>query len=1769
MGPERMNPGAVQNAVRKAIGRIAEMSREQTDGKWLEDLVAETAPLIPEWDIGECCKWSEWTERERCLPQSVAADTGIDLVAIRRSDGEPVAIQCKSRKLDESGRGQDISKREVDSFGLSSSADLWAERWIVTNGDNPLARNAMASIPREKPIKLVNIKSDLHKQMQSAAEGEEECPHCARPGDEDAVQTRSCMQNEAVAASLRILKDHERTDSGGLPAGEARGKIVLPCGTGKTRIALRIVEELTNAGRLAVVLCPSIALVAQIRREFLANATGPIRPLAVCSDETAGRDEKEDDPTRDLSPVKASEVKGMVTTDSAVISRWIHEGGRSGRINVIFGTYQSSHRVGTALIRSGEKAEVLVADEAHRTAGLRRNPKIEERLRDFTVCHDSERFPARYRVYQTATPRVYDTGGRKPKKSDEWVVRNMDDESVFGVELYRRSYTQAVKNGWLTDYRIIALGINDPEAYRAANELARKSSGGRQSMTTSHFLRGLTLALVMGGATRCDQGGGFVIKSCIGFMNTVAKSRDMSQRLQSEVVRNWVGNWLKENRNGRKPASYSLEHLDASSNVAQRENAKSRLARASAEHPHGILNVGIFGEGTDAPSLNAVAFLEARKSPIEVIQAVGRAMRISEGKHRGYIVCPIIVPPNADAEKWLMTSGPEDGWRELGQILLALRAHDSRIEDRLSDLLQLYVPSVPKMETTMVAIAGSKGRISYHGHQGPPGKARSDIEGTLTGTLRKEDVFVPLPRLETEVFTDENLFFHEDAPAATVERKEDRKLPAPVSIITGKVNADGTLEMRTDGIEREKAESDGTPGPVDLARSKKKAKAMINEGKGQPLPPRRPRRTPTEVNEEKSARLLNLIGMDEHGSAITANLLSKSGLRQDRVDRDLNLLEDCVAEAARHLIDDGLGGALDRHFGLDNLDRKMRARQAGGCTIGALLMMNAAMLHQRIASGRWLPGISNLAEVKNEPDIVKLVFRQWGKIARHDFRPILDPAIEAIEVIGDTGRFGGLERALRHVTAEAERIAETYADMGADHAGPLFNKVMGNQASDGAFFTRPVAASIASRLTLDALGEVDWADSKVWRECKVVDIACGSGTLLAAMLTDMKRRARLKGVGESRLAELQRIAVEEAIKGLDINPVSLQLAASQLTAGNKHIRYRKMGLHLMPYGPLPSEPDNVSAGSLELLGQKAIVPRNSDLDFEDDSIDSQAVWDQGDNPDLEDAVSAVRNARIVVMNPPFTNRTKMGEKFPKKTQRQLRSRVDALERLLVVNDTDMDNFVEKNSIRPLFDALADLCVAKVDGLLTRIHPTIALTNTSGQHERRVLAQRYHIHTVLTCHLPSQINLSQHTSINESITISKRLDGPRPPTRFISLDRMPKDDGELEDLWRCLSECSIGPILNGWGEVSEWSADRIVQGDWSAGIWRSTELAEAAARFANDPDLQTLVDAGFKPAATGRVLRGNFESADKGTPGSFSILKSKGSEGQMRIRSEPDEYWIPKRRNEEERIANGGVYPESDRILDKAGYLLITAGQDNRTGRMTAVADRRKYVGNGWMPVSGTTFEEAKAVAVFLDSTAGRLQLMRNPGKKLEFPIYSAAEVSNIRIPEFKGGGGGGGGGGWTSWRHAGRRRRTLWCRNSGMANARCAGCGTRPLPKPWGGIRRNCRDCALCFTENPLCADLDTISARMKSRTREPADDHEECRPSARNSIRPMLIGQGSRLSEFLGDRMAWRPAMRGRPGCTLCILQAQRDAGRITSLPDPGRQPPETLPVQVPLARG
>ena len=109
-----------------------------------------------------CYPWADWPSRTEHFPFITSQDIGIDLVALRRSDGRHIAVQCKARRLQSDGTGDEIGKNEIAKFSAVAANELFAERWLVTNGASPLNSNVLRAIGVSgNPIKVVNLTADL------------------------------------------------------------------------------------------------------------------------------------------------------------------------------------------------------------------------------------------------------------------------------------------------------------------------------------------------------------------------------------------------------------------------------------------------------------------------------------------------------------------------------------------------------------------------------------------------------------------------------------------------------------------------------------------------------------------------------------------------------------------------------------------------------------------------------------------------------------------------------------------------------------------------------------------------------------------------------------------------------------------------------------------------------------------------------------------------------------------------------------------------------------------------------------------------------------------------------------------------------------------------------------------------------------------------------------------------------------------------------------------------------------------------------------------------------------------------------------------------------------------------------------------------------------------------------------------------------------------------------------------------------------------------
>ena len=172
------------------------------------------------------------------------------------------------------------------------------------------------------------------------------------------------------------------------------------------------------------------------------------------------------------------------------------------------------------------------------------------------------------------------------------------------------------------------------------------------------------------------------------------------------------------------------------------------------------------------------------------------------------------------------------------------------------------------------------------------------------------------------------------------------------------------------------------------------------------------------------------------------------------------------------------------------------------------------------------------------------------------------------------------------------------------------------------------------------------------------------------------------------------------------------------------------------------------------------------------------------------------------------------------------------------------------------------------------------------------------------------------------------------------------------------------------------------------MWRSPMLANTAAGFASSEKLVHLSSVGLSGHSTCRQLSNGYRPSTVGLPGTFPILDSKSVDVQIRIEGIPDQHW--------EWTGDNSTPP----ILKKAGRLFVSPGQYMPAARLTALATSEPYIGRGWRPVTGATVEQAQALAVFINSTVGRLILMRLGGQFLHFPNYNTAAVNSLPIPDI-------------------------------------------------------------------------------------------------------------------------------------------------------------------------
>jgi len=1182
--------------------------------------------VIPDHNVKKGIKFEKLTQWALPLARSAeiksvqkprGRDIGLDLIATG-DDGAKVAIQCKFYTA------QNIHRNELLKFRDAAEAKNIENKWLVCGGRG-IGDEAKKFTERHN-IRTVDLRQYRDTVLTT------------RPPK---VRAPLPLQQEAIDEVVRGF-------AGAKPGkhGERRGKLIMACGTGKTFTSLRAAEQLApKPGANILFIAPSIALVAQARKEYLDHTTRKLRTLIICSDQTAGHDE-------DIQP---NEITGRVTTSPSAIAAVLRAKLDGNAARATFCTYQSLDKLLKAQTEyEAPKFDLAIIDEAHRTTGLLREDGIDGK---FLLIHDAGKIQADLRLYMTATQRIYkDSKARRRAKQDFGIdVVDMNDTARYGNSFYHLKFKQAVNADILCDYRIIALGVTESIiGLKLTNTLldlnneivsatARKLSKGNPADAQSVLALGAISLAINGfikGSNHPDS-----IPRTIAYASNIVRSKWLQRALQEPRMKRWVTIAGRRDSKSAKALTIDARHLDGTSSASERYTTLNWLRDGSESSPHLITNAQLFTEGVDVPALNAIAFLDPRKSIIDTVQAVGRVMRKdpeNPDKKYGYIIVPVIVPPGSNLLETLR-GGKDDKSRfqSLGNVMRALRSHDERF----------------------------------------------DIDSHL---------------LLGEVYADDN----------------------------GGDDGDGDGDGNGDGTESPMEDID----PQQTFLDDKTKRAIF-------------------------AQLTKDTGIGNAGKN-TADDITVA------INRAAALLQDA---GAAQLIAETIGTPADN--------------AVESCKTAALLIANACIMHKRLDETGNLGGLAKIERAHNAGNPPEALYRAWVTILKKDYSPIFQDAAALARKIAP---YSGMHDAVRTLTECAMHNATTLNELGFDHAGPLYHRILGTAQSDGAYYTKNLSAYLLAGL---AFGDdfIDWSDAAAVEKLKIIDPACGTGTLLMAALNIIKKRAAAaQNLDDDAVNKLHKKLVENAIYGFDINKYSVQLAACNLTIGAPDTDYARINLYTLPHGPVAGKngdkPNEVRHGALEKLfdekkmAQMVMMPPPP---LYGSSVARKEIVELK-VPEEYDAV---------VFNPPFTDTQKQAKRYSAATTRAMRERLLSIRTDLEKRDSESAKAIAKRSIRPFFTPLATR-LSKNRGKLAKVVPVTTCTSENGRAERQYIADNFHVEMVVTSHDPKHVNFSENTAVHECLLIGKRGAGNDKPTRFIQLAEYPGDVNAADQL--------IAAIENGDG-----------------------------------------------------------------------------------------------------------------------------------------------------------------------------------------------------------------------------------------------------------------------------------------------------------------------------------------------------------------------------------
>lgn len=653
--------------------------------------------------------YTEWAKEQELSGK----DTGIDLVATTK-DGEFHAIQCKLYDAD-----RKVTKAEIDSF-LAAASKTYFKRRIIVSTTHDWSDNALATLENQDPPVT---KIDLDTLAQSAIDW-----------------SLFAEKKEVIFKPKKELRDHQKAALANVKAGLyeqklERGKLIMACGTGKTFTSLKIAEACAGKGKRVLFLVPSLSLLSQTLTEWTQESTTPLHSYAVCSDTEVGK--KKNATAIDAVTTLEHELQYPATTDAKKLAENVEKHHDDEHMTVVFSTYHSINTVSDAQNEHQmHEFDLIICDEAHRTTGATHDSEDDS---NFVKIHDGGFIFGKKRLYMTATPRIFSDDVKD--KATDFTLYSMDNEKLFGETLYTINFSEAVKRGLLVDYKVIVLTVDSDTIINKIGSTITENS--EIVVDDAARIVGCWKALSKQGIHSDVEEDTAPMQRALAFCQVIeqsekARKHQVSSTRIANIFQTVVEAYQEAEAKEGNEISHRLiceaQHVDGAMGADKKEQKLNWLKATpepqfdenGVERPicRVLSNVRCLSEGVDVPALDSVLFLTPRNSQVDVVQSVGRVMRLAPNKKRGYVILPVVIPPGVDPNKAL---DDNQTYKVVWQVLNALRSHDDRFDAMIN---KMDLTGIDRSKMEVIAITD---KVAAKAKKKAAGKG-----GTTIGTAKKK-----------------------------------------------------------------------------------------------------------------------------------------------------------------------------------------------------------------------------------------------------------------------------------------------------------------------------------------------------------------------------------------------------------------------------------------------------------------------------------------------------------------------------------------------------------------------------------------------------------------------------------------------------------------------------------------------------------------------------------------------------------------------------------------------------------------------------------------------------------------------------------------------------------------------------------------------------------------------------------------------------------------------------------------------------------------------